>query len=142
MEHLRKAKEILDTQGLTCVLCGDCGTYTSCRRGAAPLLQWLDAGTDVRGFSAADRVVGKATAFLYCLLGVRAVYARVMSRPALEVLTQADICAQYDTLVDGIQNRAKDGPCPLEHATKDITDADAALTAIRATLDALGKAGS
>lgn len=139
MEQLRKAKEILDAQDLTCVLCGDSATYTSCRRGAAPLLAWLDAGTDVRCFSAADRVVGKATAFLYCLLGVKAVYARVMSKPALEVLTQAGICAQYDTLVDGIQNRSKTGPCPLEHATREITDAHAALAAIRATLEALRK---
>lgn len=142
MEYLRKAKELLDAQDLTCVLCGDSGTYTSIRRGAAPLLAWLDAGTDVWGFSAADRVVGKATAFLYCLLGIKAVYARVMSRPALQILTQAGICAQYSTLVDGIQNRTKTGPCPLEHATREITDAQAALAAIRDTLEQLRNAGS
>ena len=142
MDHLKSAKKILCAQNLTCVLCGDSGTYTSDRRGAAPLLEWLDSGIDVRGFSAADRVVGKATAFLYCLLGIRAVYARVMSKPALQVLTEAGIEASWDTLVEGIQNRTKTGPCPLEHATRSVTDANEALCAIRSALASLRKAGT
>lgn len=136
MNDLEKAKQLLQ-QDTTCVLYKDGKVYISDRRGVAPLLSWLDSGIDARGFSAADRVVGKATAFLYCLLGVTAVYARVMSEPALQVLTQAGICAQYDALVPGIQNRTKDGPCPMEHATRHLSDANAALEVIRRTLNAL-----
>lgn len=136
MNDLEKAKALLQ-QDTTCVLYRDGKVYTSHHRGVAPLLTWLDSGIDVRGYSAADRVVGKATAFLYCLLGVTAVYARVMSEPALRVLTQGGICAQYDVLVTGIQNRAKDGPCPLEYATSRLSDAAEALEAIRSTLDSL-----
>ena len=104
---------------------------------AEPLLSWLDEGVDAEGFSAADRVVGKATAYLYCLLGVTEVYAHVMSVPAAKVLQDAGIRASFGQLVEGIQNRQKNGPCPMEHATRSCTTPAEALTAIRLTLQKL-----
>lgn len=139
MTDLMQAKEILQQTGSTCVLCRGAQVHTSNRRGVAPLLALIDSSTDVGGFSAADRVVGKATAFLYALLGVRAVHALVMSRPAAQVLAEAGIDASYDTLVEGIQNRTKTGPCPMEHATRNCTCPQDALTAIRTTLAQLTK---
>ena len=135
MEQLAKA--ILERENCTCVICGEGSVYKSDRRGVAPLLELLDNGTRVTGFSAADRVVGKATAFLYCLLGVKTVYAKVMSKPAAEVLTKMGIAYSWDTLVEGIQNRQKNGPCPMEHATRDCQTPEQALTAIRQTLENL-----
>ena len=134
---LQTARQLLGNGNYTCVLCREDVTHTSTRRGVAPLLHWLDEGTDLRGFSAADRVVGRATAFLYHLLGIREVYARVMSRPALEVLQQYGIAASWETLVDAIENRQKTGPCPMEYATRNCTAPEDALTAIREALDAL-----
>jgi len=134
---LKKAKEHLLAQGCTCVLWAGEKVYTSCQRGVKPLLELLDGGTDLRGYCAADKVVGKATAFLYCLLGVRAVWAPVMSRAALEVLEDHGIDAHYESLTDAILNRKKDGFCPMETATRDIRDPETALTAIRDTLKAL-----
>ena len=128
MEQLAKA--ILERENCTCVICGEGSVYKSDRRGVAPLMELLDQLTDVRGFSAADKVVGKATALLYRLLGVRAVYAAVISQAALEVLSEGNIDTSYGTLVDHIINRTGDGPCPMEAATKDIsapTDAPAAI---------------
>ena len=133
-KDLTKAKEVLAEQNCTCVLCRETEIYTSDRRGVAPLLGWLDSGTDLRGFSAADRVVGKATAYLYCLLGVKEVFARVMSKPAVEVLQQYNIPASYDTLVEGIENRQKTGPCPMEYATRNSTTPQEALQAVREAL--------
>ena len=138
-KDLALAKRLLTTEEHTCVLCRDVRIYTSTRRGVAPLLDWLDSGLDLRGFSAADRVIGKATAYLYCLLGVNEVFARVISRPATQVLENHGIPALWDTLVEGIQNRQKTGPCPMEHATRDCTTAQEALAAVRQTLDALRK---
>ena len=135
MEQLAKA--ILERENCTCVICGEGSVYKSDRRGVAPLLELLDNGTQVTGFSAADRVVGKATAFLYCLLGVKTVYAKVMSKSAAEVLTRMGIAHSWDTLVEGIQNRQKNGPCPMEHATRDCQTPEQALTAIRQTLENL-----
>ena len=76
-------------------------------------------------------MVGRATAFLYVLLGVKEVYATVMSKPAADVLTAQGISASWGTLVDGIINRRGDGPCPFEAAVMDLSDPQQALDAIR-----------
>ena len=137
MEHLEQAKKILAEEDCTCVLCGDGPTYQSQRRGVAPLLELLDSGRNVADFSAADRVVGKATAFLYCLLGVKRIYAGVMSEPAARVLQEAGIEHSWGKLVPGIRNRQNDGPCPMEYATRDCVAPEEALVAIRETLKKL-----
>ena len=129
--NLLKARDILQSGDYTCVVCWEDTVYTTTRRGVAPLLGWLEDGTDLAGFSAADRVVGRGAAFLYCLLKVKAVHARVMSLPAAEVLKAYGIEASADTFVEGIINRAGTGPCPFEAAVMDIQNAQDALTAIR-----------
>ena len=131
MNNLLKARGLLESGNYTCVVCCGDSIYTTSQRGVAPLLNWLDSGTDLSGFSAADRVVGRGAAFLYCLLGVKEVYARVMSHPAAEVLRSYGISASADTFVEGIINREGTGPCPFEAAVMDIQDAQKALTAIR-----------
>lgn len=128
---LTKARDILDSGDYTCVLCRDGTIHTAAERGVKPLLSWLDSGMDAAGFSAADRVVGRATAFLYVLLGVTAVYARVMSHPAMDVLEKNGIAANAGLLVDGIINRKGTGPCPFEAAVLEINTPTEALTAIR-----------
>lgn len=128
---LTKARTLLDTGSYTCVVCRGDALHKATERGVKPLLSWLDAGLDLGDFSAADRVVGRATAFLYCLLGVKAVYAGVMSRPAAQVLRSHGIAAEAGQLVEGIINRKGTGPCPFEAAVMEITDAGEALKAIR-----------
>lgn len=136
---LKYARSLLDTGDFTCAVCRDSQAFTARDRGVKPLLNWLDAGMDLSGFSAADRVVGRATAFLYALLGVKEVYARVMSRPAAEVLHTHGIPCSADTMVEGIINRAGTGPCPFEAAVMDITDAAQALQAIRSKMTQMQK---
>ena len=131
MNNIQKARQLLESGNYTCVVCKENSVYTTSQRGVAPLLNWLDTGTDLRGFSAADRVVGRGAAFLYCLLGVKEVYARVMSQPAAEVLYSHGIDAGADTHVEGIINRSGNGPCPFESAVLGIQDAEEALQAIR-----------
>lgn len=131
MTDLQTAKQRLAQGEYTCVLCGKGQIYTAAARGVRPLVDWLDSGLDLRGFSAADKVVGRATAFLYVLLGVRAVYARIMSTPAKQVLLENKIEAFCDREVPGIINRAGTGQCPFEETVLGITSAEQALTAIR-----------
>ena len=131
---LERAKEILAQTDSTCVLCRDEIVYTTTQRGVAPLLIWLQSGVDTCGFSAADKVVGKAAALLYCLLGVRRVHGNVMSDAAVKVLRRNGIEVYWDRLTDGIRNRAGTGPCPMEAATMSIDDPDEALPVILATL--------
>ena len=132
--ELNRAKTLLEQLNCTCVLCRGAEVHTSDRRGVAPLLDFLDSGRSYSGFYAADKVVGKATAFLYCLLGVQGVYAQIMSLPASQVLAEQGIFFACDTLVEGIRNRTDTGPCPMETATAGSTDPDTALKAIRETL--------
>ena len=75
--------------------------------------------------------MGKATAFLYVLLNIKNVYALVMSRGAAEVFKKYGVEFSYDKLVDMIINRAGDGSCPMEAATKGIDTAEEALAAVK-----------
>lgn len=135
MNDLEKAKSLLQSGGYTCVLCNGDRVYTSRHRGVRPLLELLD--TDISGFYAADKVVGKATALLYCLLKVKAVHATVISQAALQVLQDGGIVVSWDSLVDYIKNRSGDGRCPMEQATENIDDPQEALTAIQKKLKEL-----
>ena len=125
------ARELLAQGGYTVVLCRDGVTYTDTRRGVAPLLALLDAGTDVIGFDAADKVVGKAAAFLYLRLGVASVYAPVISTPAYDLLTANGVSVTCDEMVPAIRNRAGDDYCPMETVTLPLTDPHEAEIAIR-----------
>ena len=137
MIDLENTKEELQNGGYTCVLCHGEKKVYSAERGVKPLIKLLQSGEDFSRFSAADKVVGKATAFLYCLLGVKAVYAFVVSRAALDILREHQITIQYITLTEAILNHRKDGFCPMEADTKQISDPRQALAAIRQTLKAL-----
>lgn len=127
------AKRRLTAEGFTCVLQHGGTVYVSRQRGVRPLLEWFQSGTDVRGFAAADKVVGKATAFLYVLLGVRSLYAAVISTSALSVLRAHGVDAAYGEEVPFIRNRKGDGMCPFEEAVLSVDDLSEALAVIRTT---------
>ena len=129
-DDLNKAKEILMSGGFTCVLCRGKDICTSELRGVKPLVQWVENRKDFKNYSAADKVVGKATAFLYSLLGVKAIYAHVISRSALQVLTEQNITAEYGKVVENIINRQGDGICPFESAVLNINDPQTAYNVI------------
>lgn len=140
MEKLTyKAKDLLAENKRTCVICLKNEVFESSERGVKPLLNFLDSKIDLKGSCAADRVVGAGAAFLYVLLGVREVYAAVLSERAKEVLLKNDISVYFDQLVPKIQNRAKNGFCPIETAVINETDPAAALIKIRETLKELAK---
>lgn len=131
------AKRLLESEGYTCVLYRNGIMHTSDRGGVLPLLAWLSAAESFEGFSAADRVAGKAAALLYALMGVKEVYAPVMSESAVHTFSQCGIPAFYDNIVAKIANRAGNGSCPMEQAVLDIDDPQDALLAIKRKLDLL-----
>ena len=133
--NLENARSALKSQGYTCVLWKDGIVHTTTLRGVRPLVQWLEEGLAVRGFSAADKVVGKATAFLYCLLGVTELYAGVVSKSALAVLKENGIRTEYGELVENIINRKGDGICPFEEAVLGVEDPQEALGVIHRKLE-------
>ena len=134
---LLNAKSILEKEKLTCIITDGEREYKSTLRGIKPLLELVQNGTDTRGFYAADKVVGKAAAFMYILLGVKALYAFVISKPSLALLQEHGIEVLYGTLVDAIKNRNGDGFCPMEQAVKDIADPHDAVNAVIQKLEQL-----
>lgn len=132
---MEQARKILEAGSYTCVLRKNDTVFTATERGVKPLVRWLAQGIDVRGFSAADKVVGRATAYLYVLLGVKAVWAAVMSEAAAEVLARHGIAASQDRLVKHIINRQGTGICPFEEAVLNIQTPEEALTAIREKME-------
>lgn len=139
MTNLEKAKETLKSGGYTCVLCKGEQFYTADKRGVAPMLEFIDSGIDLRGFSAADKVIGKAAAMLFVHAGVIEVYADVMSKAAADYLSVKVVAFTYDNLVDKIINRKGDGICPMEQVTADINDTNEAIIAIKKRLEELRK---
>lgn len=137
MDDLKKAKQILSQGEYTCVLCRDETVLTSSHRGVRPLLDLISSKQDLSGFSAADKVVGRATAFLYCLLGVRTVHGVILSDGAAAVLAEHGVAFSWDNRVSGIRNRDNTGPCPMEQATLGISQPEEALKAIYEKLKSL-----
>jgi hypothetical protein len=141
-QYIKKAKEnaikqLKENSDFTCVICEadeQLKTYTSTERGVKPLLGWLETNKPAAGFAAADRVVGKAAAYLYVLLGAAYVYAPVMSAKALDVFKKYGIAADYDTCPAGIINRSGNGPCPMENAVANVATPEEALVTVRAKL--------
>ncbi len=137
--NLNYAKELLINNNYTCVITKDEQLYTSNLRGVAPLVNFIFNETDLEGFYAADKVIGKATAFLYAKLKVSAIYALVISKPALKVLEDYGIKVEYVLLVDNIVNRNQDGLCPFEKEVLFIDDLDSAYQLIINKFNSINK---
>ena len=137
MDYYEKAVRLLREGNLTCAVCGEEIEYTSTLRGVQPLLRPYEEGRRFVGCAAADRVIGKAAACLYVLLGVERVYAEIVSRPAREIFEKNGIALDYDKLVELIENRTRTGLCPMETAVRDITDPKEAPGLIREALKKL-----
>ena len=112
------ARQMMTEGAYTCVLLLGDAQYTSRERGVKPLLMLLQSGRSYEGAVAADKTVGAGAAHLYVLLGVRRLWANVISTAALQVLAQNGIEAAYGECVPYIINRRGDGPCPIESAVE------------------------
>lgn len=128
---LQHAKTLLSENNYTCVLCKNEQVYTSTERGVKPLVELVDGNENLNGFSAADKIVGKAAAFLYVILGVKEVYAEVLSRAGAEVFAKYKIACEYGKLTEQIINRNGDGICPMEETMRDISDPKEGLAALK-----------
>lgn len=136
-DELERAKALLAEGKYTCVACRGEKTLCATERGVKPLLGWLNGGETLHGAAVADRVVGKAAAFLYVLLDVRVVYAPVMSVPARETLRAAGIEVYADELVPAVRNRTNTGFCPMESAVWELSDPAEAKAALERKISEL-----
>ncbi len=135
MRYLDEAKQLLKDDVRCAVLCGE-NTFLSKDKGIAPILG-LVGHDEYNGCVAADKIVGRAAAFIYAKIGAKEIYAEVLSRAALPVLERFGIKYTFGVLADNIRNRQKNGICPMEQTVKDIEDPDEAIRALAAKLEEL-----
>ena len=136
-EDFMRAKHTLENTDSTFALCRNSELVSSRERGIRPLLELADSGKDYSGYCAADKVVAKAAAFMYVVLGVKQVYAAVMSRAAAKTLEANGVEYFADKLVDAVKNRDGTGVCPMEQCVAEIDDADKAVCALRKRISEL-----
>ncbi len=129
MTDLLKAYEILQ-EGHTAVLVKGEDVIITDERGVAPLVKWNSEDKSFEGYSAADKVIGKAAAFFYVTFGIKKVRANVLSKFAADVFEKYGIEYWYDTLADEIINRTGDGLCPMESAVMGCDSVEDGVAAI------------
>lgn len=135
MTDLQRAKENL--AGHSIALCRGDRVLTSDKRGISPMLDWIQESVDLKGWSAADIIVGKAAALLFAFAGISEVYAKVLSVGGARALEAHGIPYSYDTLVQNIVNRKGDGVCPMEKTVECICDPASAVAALTKKRDEL-----
>ena len=115
---IEAARQRLIDGDYTCVILNNSREYTSKERGVRPLLDFLDSEDSFSGAVAADKTVGAGAAHLYVLLGVRSLWANVISESAEALLRANGIDVFYAERVPYIINRRGDGRCPIECAVE------------------------
>lgn len=137
MTDLETAKAHLSGHSLC--LCKDGAWFTDDGRGISPMLRLLGETRDLRGYAAADSIVGKAAAMLFVKAGIAAVYGEVMSEAGRAYLEAHGIPCAFGVLTEKIINRKGDGICPMEQAVAELDDADEGYRALCDKLNSLRK---
>ena len=118
---MKQLIDILHNEGLTLVIkSGDGEIRRFTGRGVKDLLMLAVEHQEVlKGALIADKAVGKAAAACMVVGGIKRVNADVMSEPALALLQDHGIIAEYGQLVDHIINRDGTDWCPMEKLSRD-----------------------
>lgn len=130
MTDLEKAKSLL-VGDITCVLVKGEEIITSNKTGIRPMMEFIKENLNLKGFSVADKIVGKAVAMLFRKAEIKEVYAEVLSVSALQFLEEAKIKVTYKTLTDKIINRTKTGMCPMEETVLNIENFEEGYLALK-----------
>ncbi len=125
--------------GHTLALCKNGEVITSDERGVAPMVSFLKEGKDLTGYSAADKVVGKAAAMLFIKAKVKTVHAVTLSKKAESLFNAHGVTYSFENSAENIINRDKTGLCPMEQTVLDIDDIDNGVELIMKKLDELRK---
>lgn len=133
--HTENAKRLLLENNAALVYCNEDEVNTSHIRGVLNLVMMVKENRSMKGFYCADKVVGKAAAFMYAILKPEELYAFVLSEKAREVLDKYGIKYFYGEKVPAIINRKGDGFCPMETATEKSETPEQALEVLEEKLN-------
>lgn len=135
MTDLQIAKNNLS--GHTICLCKDGECLCSQRRGIAPIMGFIESGEDLRGYSVADVVVGKAAALMFVKSGIAHVYAKTLSEYGKSILELYGVDYDYEILTERIINREGTDTCPMEKAVLNTDDPEEAYEILKNKLTEL-----
>lgn len=137
MTDIQIAKQKL--AGHTICLCKGGKCLLSDERGIAPMMDLIERGVDLTGYSVADKVVGRAAAFLFVKCGIREVFAVTLSEGGKAVLEAHGIAVSREVLAEKIINRAGTDTCPMEKATANARTAEEAYLILKEKLREMQK---
>ena len=129
MNDLQIAKNNL--AGHTLCLCKDGECLYSVRRGIAPMMGFIESGANLKGYSVADVVVGKAAALLFVKCGIKRVFAKTISEYAKSILELYGVEYEYGLLTERIINREGTDTCPMEKAVMNTDDPEEAYVILK-----------
>lgn len=104
------------------VFFADGSVFTSDGKGIFDLLCIAKTEGALKGAYAADKIVGRAAAFLYCICRPEYLYAETLSEGGKKILEESGITFSYGTLTHAIMNHAGTGICPMDDAVKEAFD--------------------
>ena len=138
---MKQLIDILHNEGLTLVIkSADGNLHRFTQRGVKDLVSLVSECPEVlQGAIIADKAVGKAAAACMVVGGVRQVHADVMSEPALAMLQNHGVDAQYSQLVDHIINRTGTDWCPMERLSRDEDDPAVIIQKVKEKLTSLAE---
>ena len=136
MTDLLLAKNNLS--GHSVCFCRGGGFIFGDKRGIAPIMELIDNGVDLSGYSVADKVVGKAAAMLFVKCGIKSVFAKTLSQSAERILNLFGLKYEYETLAENIINRAGTDICPMEKSVMHTDDIDEAYAVLKNKVSAIG----
>jgi hypothetical protein len=121
LTRIELAKKELVRGKYSCVLVQDGEVVmTSFEKGVKPLMRFYESRELYKSPVLADKVIGRAAAFLAVLCGITEVYAEVISEDAIKVLEDYQVPVTFRRMVPYIANRSGDGLCPMEELSKGV----------------------
>lgn len=122
MIQLEDLKKILIEEELTCVLAREEGVVLrSKEKGVMPLYGFIQReGASKTPLFMADKIVGKAAAYLALYAGVKHVDTHKISEGGLHILKENGIKVFYNQVVPYIYNRMQTGQCPMESSLEGV----------------------
>ena len=135
-DRLKRAVEQLEMSEASCVILSRDGEIRqSDAIGIKPLMTELRVRKDAfLNCVIADKVIGKAAALMAVLGGADAVYGKIMSENAKEFLEKQRMDYAYGEIVPYIENRTRDGMCPMEETVLNMDTPNEAFDALEKTI--------
>ena len=120
-------KEVMYSENLTCVVADEEDIiFRSAEKGIVPMLELLELYEKgaIRPVYQADRIIGKAAIIIAAKIGIKDIYAGVLSQTAKDIAERKGVNVECGQLVEMILNPAKTAEGPFETALHNVDEDD------------------